>query len=141
MSTRSVTPMPSAPPEPPSPTTTEMVGVRSIAISRRLTAIASETWRSSEPTPGKAPGVSMNERTGSPNFSASLHDPQGLAVALGLRHAEVPRDPLLGVAPLLLGDDHDRLAVEEGGAADQRAVVVELPVPVQLLKPLQIMET
>ena len=44
--------MPSAPPEPPSPITTAMLGTRRVIISRRFTAIASEIWRSSEPTPG-----------------------------------------------------------------------------------------
>jgi len=52
------------PPDPPSPTTTEIEGVRSIAISRRLTAMASETCRASDSMPGKAPGVSMKVRTG-----------------------------------------------------------------------------
>ena len=38
---RSVTPNASAPPEPPSPITSDKLGVRMRAISRRLVAIAS----------------------------------------------------------------------------------------------------
>jgi len=33
-----------------------------------------------------------------------------------------------------LSDDHDGLAVEKGGAADERAVIIELTVPVELLE-------
>src|SRR5438552_2390741 len=43
--------MPSAPPEPPSPITAAIMGIRKFIISRRLTAIASEMCRSSEPIP------------------------------------------------------------------------------------------
>ena len=63
--------MPSAPPDPPSPITAAITGTRKVIISRKFTAIASEMCRSSEPIPGKAPGVSINEMTGIPNFSAS----------------------------------------------------------------------
>src|SRR5207253_2263921 len=52
--------MPSAPPDPPSPTTAAIIGTRSPIISRRFTAIASEMWRSSDPIPGNAPGVSID---------------------------------------------------------------------------------
>ena len=49
-----------------------MIGVSSAAISRRLSAIASEMPRSSDSMPGYAAGVSMNEITGRLNFSASF---------------------------------------------------------------------
>ena len=72
IATRSPTPMPSAPPDPPSPITTQTIGVRSRLISRRLTAMASAWPRSSAFKPGYAPGVSMSVKIGKPNFSASF---------------------------------------------------------------------
>ena len=63
-------PIARAPPLPPSPVTTVRMGVRSPAIARRLRAIASAWPRSSAPSPGYAPGVSMNVRTGLSNFWA-----------------------------------------------------------------------
>ncbi len=59
------------------------------AISRRFRAMASAWPRSSASMPGYAPGVSRNVMTGRPNLAASLHRAQRLAVALGLRHAEI----------------------------------------------------
>ncbi len=52
MRTRSPIAMPSAPPEPPSPVTVTTIGVRRLAISMRLRAIASAWPRSSAPMPG-----------------------------------------------------------------------------------------
>ena len=52
MIVRSPTPIASAPPEPPSPITVQMIGTRSSDISSRLRAIASLWPRSSAPTPG-----------------------------------------------------------------------------------------
>ena len=49
---RSPTPMASAPPDPPSPTMEQMIGVCSSAITYRLRAIASDCPRSSAPMPG-----------------------------------------------------------------------------------------
>ena len=63
--------MPSAPPLPPSPLTMTMTGVSRTIMSRRLTAIASATPRSSDSIPGYAAGVSTNTITGRLNFSAS----------------------------------------------------------------------
>lgn len=54
-----------------------------------------------------------------------LHEAHGLAVALGLGHARVAGEFGFGVAALLLADDHDGLAVEEGVAADDGFVVAE----------------
>src|SRR5712692_407271 len=62
--------MPSAPPLPPSPLTMTTMGVSRSIMSRRLTAIASATPRSSDSMPGYAAGVSTNTMTGRPNFSA-----------------------------------------------------------------------
>jgi hypothetical protein len=52
MRMRLVTPSASAPPEPPSPMTTEMEGTPSPAITSRFTAMASACPRSSAPIPG-----------------------------------------------------------------------------------------
>src|SRR5207247_6198971 len=48
-----------------------------------------------------------------------------LAVTLGVRHAEVTKDVLLGRRALLLTDDDDRAAVELGDAADDGRVIAE----------------
>jgi hypothetical protein len=53
---------------------------------------------------GYAAGVSTKTITGRWNFCASCHDPQRLAVALGLGVAEIAEDLLLGVAALLVAD-------------------------------------
>ena len=61
-----------APPDPPSPIIIEIVGtVSSIQHSIDL-AIASAWPLSSAPTPGYAPGVSINEITGILNLFASF---------------------------------------------------------------------
>ena len=52
ISTTSPTAMASAPPEPPSPITLTMIGVRSRAISNRLRPMASDWPRSSASIPG-----------------------------------------------------------------------------------------
>ena len=70
ISTRSATPIASAPPEPPSPITTLTIGTFKLDITNRLRAIASDCPRSSAPMPGYAPGVSISVISGKPNFSA-----------------------------------------------------------------------
>jgi hypothetical protein len=69
---RSPTPMASAPPEPPSPITVQMIGVLSSDISIRLRAMASDWPRSSASMPGQAPAVSMKVSRGSEKRSASF---------------------------------------------------------------------
>src|SRR5438876_163834 len=98
MRTRLPIPIASAPPLPPSPVTTARTGVRRAAISRRFRAIASAWPRSSAPTPGYAPGVSMRLRTGLPDFE--LRDLLAAAgrVVLGLER----RDPVLQLEQGLL---------------------------------------
>jgi hypothetical protein len=58
--------------------------------------------------------------------------PTHLAVPVGLRHAKVAPDVLLGVAPLLVPDKHERDAVDAADAAYHRGVVEPRPVAVQL---------
>eukprot|EP00955_Chlamydomonas_euryale_P020036 213452-Chlamydomonas_euryale.AAC.17 len=64
------TPIASAPPDPPSPITSEMTGTRSPNISRRLYAIASPCPSSSAALPAYAPGVSTIVTIGRPNLLA-----------------------------------------------------------------------
>ena len=61
-----------------------------------------------------------------------LHETQGLAVALGARHAEVAQRALLGVAALLVADDHAGHAIEARQPAHDGLVVGKVPVPVHL---------
>ena len=60
------------------------------------------------------------------------HEAQSFAVAVGLRHAEVAVDVLLGVAPLLVPDEHEGHAVHRREAADHGRVVEPGAVAVEL---------
>src|SRR6186997_836158 len=66
-----------------------------------------------------------------------FHHAHSLPVALGVRHPEVSARSLVDVAPLLLADDHDRLAAETPEAGDERRVLGASPVAVQLDKVLE----
>src|SRR5438067_1810177 len=66
-----------------------------------------------------------------------LHEAQGLAIALGVRHPEVARDLLARVAPLLVTDHDHRLPIEAREAADDGRIVAEQAVAVQLGEFLQ----
>src|SRR5690606_15350865 len=57
-----------------------------------------------------------------------------LAVTLRLRHAVVPAYALLRIAPLLMADDHDRLAFETRRSADDRVIVRVHTIAMQLLE-------
>src|SRR6185503_19609172 len=61
-----------------------------------------------------------------------LHHPHPLAVALGVRHAEVSPRPFVDVSSLLLADDRDRLAAEAAQSGDERRILGASPVTVQL---------
>ena len=61
-----------------------------------------------------------------------LHHPHGLPVPLGIRHPEVPVRALADVPPLLVSNEHDRAPVEAGKARDDRRIVGERAVSVQL---------
>ena len=60
------------------------------------------------------------------------HQPDGLAIALGPRVAEVAVDLLLGVAALVMADDHHRLPFVAGGARHDGVIVGEAAVAVEL---------
>ena len=68
----SPTPIPSAPPEAPSPIITTIIGTEIDIISKIFLAIASPCPRSSASIPGKAPGVSIKVTIGIPNLSADF---------------------------------------------------------------------
>ena len=70
ITSRSHTPMASAPPDPPSPITTDRMGAARFDISNKLRAMASLCPRSSEPMPGYAPGVSIRVMIGMRKRSA-----------------------------------------------------------------------
>ena len=61
----------------------------------------------------------------------------GLAVALRVRHPEVAFDVLLRRGALLLTDDHDRAAAELGDPGDDRRIVAEPAIPVELLEAVE----
>ncbi len=61
-----------------------------------------------------------------------LEDAKRFPISLGPRVAEVPIDLLLGVAALLMADHGDGLVVKEREAGDDRGVVAEPPVAVEL---------
>ena len=60
-----------------------------------------------------------------------LHEPDGLAIALWVRHPEVAPDVLVGVGALLLADDGNAADHRAGPAPHDGGVVAEQPVPVQ----------
>ena len=60
------------------------------------------------------------------------HQAQCLAIAFGLGHAVVAAHALLGIAPLLLADDHDGRPSMPRQAADDGQVVAEHAVAMQL---------
>src|SRR5262249_20653964 len=65
-------------------------------------------------------------------FFRELHEPERLAIPLGMRHPEVPRDLLARVASLLVADHDDAAPLEERKAADHRRVVAVHAIAVQL---------
>jgi hypothetical protein len=65
-------------------------------------------------------------------FLGELHHPQSFAKSLGPRLPEVADHFLLRVAPLLVPNDADRGPLEAAEAGDDRRVIPELPVAVDL---------
>jgi hypothetical protein len=61
-----------------------------------------------------------------------LHRPHRLPVSLRIRHPEVAVRPLTDVAALLVADERDRPALEAAEARDERRIVAERAVAVQL---------
>jgi hypothetical protein len=63
-----------------------------------------------------------------------LHQAQRLAIAFRARHAEIALDLALGVASLLVADDHHRLAVDARQSTHDRGVVGIGAIACQLLE-------
>ena len=64
------------------------------------------------PAPGWAPGHVDEGHDRQAEPLGQLHHPHRLAIALGVGHAEVAPDVLVGLGALLLADDHDRPTVD-----------------------------
>ena len=78
--------------------------------------------------------MSISVTSGQAEALRGQHQATRLAIALGLRHAVIAPHALLGVAPLLLADEHHRRGLEARDAADDRLVVRVHAVAVQLLE-------
>ena len=138
ISSRSQTPMASAPPEPPSPIThaddrecrstrhLEQVARDRLGLAALLGADARIRARRVDERDER-----QAEALGEP------HEAQRLAIALGLRHAVVAAHALLRVAALLVADEHHRRVVEARGSADDREVVAKHAIAVQLVEVLE----
>ena len=60
--------------------------------------------------------------------AGELHQPDRLAVAFGLAHAEIVLEPALGVVALLVPDQHDLAPADRGEAAHDRLVVAVMAI-------------
>ena len=58
-----------------------------------------------------------------------IHQPHGLAIAFGPRHAEIPLDAGFGVMALFMADHDDRLIVEPCQPAHHRMIIGKAAVP------------
>ena len=65
------------------------------------------------------------------------HEAQRLAITLGLGHAVVAAHALLGVAALLVADEHDGRVIEARGPADDGEIVAIHAVAMQLVEVLE----
>ena len=125
-------PIPSAPPEPPSPMTTQTIGRADLAHGHQVLGddrgLASLFGGDSRIGPGR-----VDERDDrQAELARELHLLQRLAIAFGMGAAEVAGLALGQVFPLLMADEHDLEIVEVGEARDDRLVVAEGAVAVQL---------
>ena len=71
-------------------------------------------------------------KNGNVEFLGELHQPEGLSISLRMGHAEVPLQLLFRVAPTLVPNHHHRIIVEARPAADDRRVITESAIAVQL---------
>src|SRR5262249_17419194 len=58
-------------------------------------------------------------------LGGQFHGAEGLTVALGLGHAEIAKDLLLGIAAFLFGNDHYGVVFEASHAGDDGGIVTE----------------
>ena len=101
-------------------------------MSRRLTAIASATPRSSDSMPGIRRRRVDEDDDRPAELLGEPHGPQRLAIALGPRVAEVAVDLFLGVAALDVPHEQHRLALVVGKAGHDRVVVGKAAIAVNL---------
>ena len=99
-----------------------------------LCAIAIDCPRSSAPRPGIGAGRVDERHDRHAELRGVAHQPQRLAVALRIRHAEVAQHHLLRRVALLVADDHHRPLAELREPADDRGVLLEEPVAEELLE-------
>ena len=132
MLTRSPMPMPSAPPEPPSPITTQIdrrrqprhlqhVGGDELGLAALLGADA-----------GIGAGRVDQADDRQTKLGRQLHLLERLAIALGMGAAVEALAAFLERVALLMADEHDAIIAEPGEAGADGPVVAEGPVAVQL---------
>ena len=109
-----------------------MIGTWKRAIACRLTAIASAWPRSSASMPGYAPAVSMKERIGRPNFSASSMTRSALRKPSGRGMPKLRRIFSLVSRPFWCPTIATGRPAKLAEAGDDGRVVGELPVAVEL---------
>ena len=134
ISTRSATPIASAPPEPPSPITMLTIGTLSARhdeqVARDRFALAALFGADA----GIRSGCIDQRDERQTELFGELHEPQALAIALGPRHAVVAPDAFLRVTALLMTENDDGLVFEASEAADERVIVGVHAIAVQLLE-------
>ena len=91
--------------------------------------------RSSAPTPGYAPAVSIIVTTGSSEPLRKLHDALGFAVTLRPGHAEISPGPFAGIAALLMAHQRHAAPTDATKPCHYGGVIGIHPIAVQLLKP------
>jgi hypothetical protein len=84
--------------------------------------------------PGSAPDVSTSVTIGSPKREASSMSRLALRYPSGETMPEVAPDIFLGVAALLLREHHDAAPANLREPADERLIVAEMTVAVQLVE-------
>src|ERR1700730_7822417 len=84
------------------------------------------------PQAGIGAGSVDEGQDGLPELRPELHEAQGLAIAFRVRHAEVPRDVLAGVAALLVAEGDHGLPLEAAEPAHDGLVVAEDAIAVEL---------
>ena len=119
--------------QPPSPITHATIGTVARAINSRLCAIASICPRSSAPTPDSAPWVSISVISAG-RSARPIRKRAPPCDSLRERLAEIALDSFGGRAAALMPHDRDRAMAKVREARDDRAVVGEMAVAVDLDK-------
>src|SRR6185437_17028333 len=67
-------------------------------------------------------------------FFRQTHQAQCLAIAFGPRHAKITMNIFLGIASLLVADNHDRLTHKSCQAANDGMIIGKIPVAMKLFE-------